>query len=420
MKKTVRKILAAVLTLIMISGSATAFAAEEKESITLWSDEVLAYEGELTEGENDVSLPGDYNNVYVDFTAVKDGYYAFSIDFENYYYSSWICPIEKDEDGDYQTNSEDRVFYIIGEKEITTVYEFEAGEKLLGILLDYGGDPVTQKIRAEYMGTEITGIDFSAGIDYSLMPGYDIEPAVYEAPGYSYYFYVYDLAVTFDSGKTVGDSEGNLGSTHLYCSCETEMTDGEYAADVHFAEKTFRKTISVRPATAYISKIEALDPEKFYGIEYYNGDVSYLGCNATYKVTFTDGSTVQVGSETEFEIPGTERKMWIERDYNEASDGVTVAIEVGGHEFAEYPCEVRKATDSENFSHMAEECSGDISRFVWRLGWYYEDVENAQSQADKLRAFGTWISYFNNNIFYVISDVVSEFSACLAYTTVNF
>lgn len=419
MKKTVRKILAAVLALTMISGSATAFAAEEKESITLWSDEVLTFEGELKEGENDVSLPGDYNNVYVDFTAEKDGYYAFTTESENYFYSNWICPIEE-EDGEYSQNTDDRVFYSIDEWKVTTVFQFEAGEKLLGIFLDYGGDPITQKVRAEYMGTEITDIDFSAGIDYSLIPDNDILPAVYEAPGYSYYFYADDLVVTFDSGKTIGNPEGNMRSAHLYCSCETEMTDGEYAADIHFAEKTFRKNISVRPVTTYISKVEALDPEKFYGLEYYNGDYFYLGCNATYKVTFTDGSSVQVGSETEFEVPGTDRKLWIGRDYVETSEGTVVEIEIGEHKFAEYPCEVRKATDSENFGHMAEECSYIINRFAWRIDWYYEDVENAQSQADKLRAVGVWISYINNNVFSVISDVVSEFSTCLAYTMVNF
>lgn len=415
MKKSLRKILAAVLITVMAFSSFTAFAAEDKESITLWSDIVLPYAGELKEGESQFDLSEGNGNAYISFTAEKDGYYAFTGETEGYYYTNWLRPLAEEEEGKYDYGVS-RIFHSVDEWEITTVYYFEAGDIIFGIFLE-GADASTVDITSEYMGTEMTNIDFSAGIEYPMISEYDLEPTVYEAPGYSYYFYVRDLVVTFDSDKVIGNENGL--NNILYCSSETEMTDGEYTVNVYFADKTFEKTIEVRPVTAYIEKIEAIDPEKFYGVEYYDGDRFYLGCNATYNVTFTSGETVQVGSETDFEVPGLNRELWISRNYNETSEGAVVEIEVLDYEFAEYPCEIKPAEASENFSHMAEECSSIISRFAWECEWLYNRMEEAESKADTLRAWGVWISHINNNLIYILGDLIAEFNACLAYTIVN-
>lgn len=416
MKKTIRKILAAVLALTMLLGNFTAFAAEDKESIVYGSDTVLPYAGELKEGENSINFPDDSGYAYVEFTAEKDGYYLFTNKSENLYYSwRWLRSLEKSEDGKYYLD-DTHIFSSYGDTYVSSVFYFEAGEVLCIIMTD--DTSMVMKAEAEYLGAEITDIDFSEGIDYPMIPEYDIYHTRYDAPGYSYAFYAYEPVVTFDSGKTIGGA-GSCIEIGICCSSETEMTDGEYTVNVYFADKTFEKTIEVRPVTAYIEKIEAIDPEKFYGIEYYDGDCFYLGCNATYNVTFTSGETVQVGSETDFEVPGLNRELWISREYNETSEGAVVEIEVLDHEFAEYPCEIKSAEASENFSHMADECSYIINDFIWECEWYYDRVERAETQADTLRALGKWISHINNNFIFVLGDVVAEFNACLAYTMVN-
>ncbi|MBQ3007049.1 MAG: hypothetical protein IJD78_05770 [Clostridia bacterium] len=414
MKKTFRKILAAVLAIVMLTGGLSAFAAEEKESIIYSTGKVLEYAGKLTEGENRITLPNaDYS--YVEFTAEKDGYYTFMSVNDEWYSSNWLRSLEKQSDGTYY-NDDSYMFYIYKPEGMTLFLKLEAGEVLFRIRTNDNSEAM--KVTAEYLGAEITDVDFSMGIDYPMIQGYDFSPDRYEAPGYSYYFYADDFSFTFDSGKSVRMEDS--GSMGLYFSSETEVTEGEYAVNVHFADRSFEKNIRVSSPETYITKIEAVDPEKFYGIEYYNGDQFYLGCDVTYNVTFSNGETIQTGSEEYFKVPGMNREMYISRNYNETKNGVTVELMIGYSKFAEYSCEIRKADISENFSHMAEECSYIISNFSWYVEMYYERIEMADSNADKLRAVGVWVSYFNNNIPYILAELVSEFTACLASSFITY
>lgn len=413
MKKTVTKIFSTVLVLVMLFGTLTAYAAD-RDTIYLSNGEKISFAGELEEGSNKLEYPGACERIYATFNAEEDGYYLFEADSEQDY---WISCVETNENN--QIVHSDNLgaefsFYDSENEKIYTIIDLKAGEKTLIILWE-DEETYEKTVSVSYMGKDITGIDFSAGTDYAVLSD-DIYEVWYEFVDaeYQYGFTTNDLEVTFDSGKTV-----ELERTFVMCECETEIKDGVNDIGVYFGKKIFPAQIEVRSITYFVENAEADNPEDFIRYEYYDGAKEFAEYEGGFTVTLKNGEKIKVAEEWEtVVIPGTDPKgCWVYADEN-SQDG-TVDICIAGNEFEKYECKVQPVLTEHNFRHMTENVSDIFEKFKWRAEYYYEIMVNADSKADTLRAFGTWISYINNNIIFVLTDIVGEFFDFVTYTVIH-
>lgn len=416
MKKSIRKILCVILTLAMTFGTLTAFATDG-EPIYSPDGSEIPFAGELKEGSNTVSNSDGDRCIYVTFNAEKDGYYVFSYETE---VDCWITHIELDESRE-MTYSDDMgyesMLYSFDSGEsfvLNTFIELKAGENLFTIIWD-SKTVAEETIDVSYMGKEITGIDFSAGKDYAILSS-DIYEVLYELVDaeHQYGFATNDFAVTFDSGKTF-----ELERTSVFCECEAEIKDGVNDIGVYFGKKIFPAQIEVRPITYFVENAEADRPDDFVRYEYYDGAKEFAEYAGGFTLTLKNGEKIKAAEEWEnVVIPGTDPKgCWIYADEN-SEDG-TVEICLAGYGFEKYECKVQSASTEQNFRHMTENVSDIFDDFKWLADYYYEIMANAGSKADTLRAFGTWISHINNNIIFVIADIVGEFFDFVTYTVLH-
>lgn len=412
MKKSIRKILCVILILAMSVGTLTAFAADGEP---IYCDgEEISFAGELKEGSNTVNYPGDYESIYVTFNAAEEGYYAFDVAPEWDYF---ITCIETDENKQivYSDDMGDEFsFYDSENEKIYTIIDLKAGENTL-VLLWEDEETYEKTVNVSYMGKEIIGVDFSAGTDYAILSS-DIYEVLYELVDAEcqFGFVTDDFEVTFDSGKTF-----EVERTRVLCECETEIKDGINDIGVYFGKKTIPAQIEVRPITYFVENAEADSPDDFVVYEYYDGAKEFADYEGGFTVTLKNGEKIKAAEEWEnVVVPGTDPSGF--RIY--ADENLTeniIEIRFAGYDFEKYECKIQPASTEQNFRHMTGNVSDIFEDFKWWADYYYRIMENAGSKADTLRAFGTWISHINNNIIFVIADIVGEFFDFVTYTVLH-
>ena len=200
---------------------------------------------------------------------------------------------------------------------------------------------------------------------------------------------------------------------------ETEIEDGLYDIEVFLEkEETIPAQIEVHPITHYVENVEADNPEKYVGVEYYDGEKGYYGYDGTYTVTLKNGDKIKAYPEENVIIPGTNPEGYSVYSYVYSRDSFAV-IELGNKTFEEYEYTKQPATTEQNFNHMAEKVTDIINNFKWEFDHFYYEMTNAGSKADTLRAFGTWISHINNNILPVFGNIIAEFFDFVGYTVLH-
>ncbi|MBQ2973664.1 MAG: hypothetical protein IJE19_04860 [Clostridia bacterium] len=416
MKKSIKKILCTILAMAMAFGSLTAFAADG-ESIYANGIEI-GFAGELKEGGNTVNYPGKM--LYVTFNAEKDGYYTFVHESKaGFRYSHWLTWVETDENG-VVTDGKNFIFseLTVDPATVVTLFRLKAGENKFVVQWQEEIAP-EEKVTVSYLGAELTDIEFSEGIDYAMVYGSDIYEVYYSGvdygDSYGYAFYVDEIKFSFDSGEKL--EFDNFGA--VPCMSETEIEDGLYDIEVFLEkEETIPAQIEVHPITHYVENVEADNPEKYVGVEYYDGEKGYYGYDGTYTVTLKNGDKIKAYPEENVIIPGTNPEGYSVYSYVYSRDSFAV-IELGNKTFEEYEYTKQPATTEQNFNHMAEKVTDIINNFKWEFDHFYYEMTNAGSKADTLRAFGTWISHINNNILPVFGNIIAEFFDFVGYTVLH-
>lgn len=412
MKKSIKKILCAILAMTVVFGSLTAFAADGEPIYSPDGSEV-PFAGELKEGSNTVSNSDGNECIYVTFDAEKDGYYVFSYETE---VDCWITHIELDESRKI-TYSDDMgdefmLYNFDGGESFTlhTFFELKAGENILIISWD-SKIAAEETIDVSYLGNEITGVDFSAGSDYTLTAS-DLYEVYYELVDaeYQYGFSTDDFVLTFDTGKTF-----ETDSARVYFESETIITEGVYDIGVYLGKKTVPAQIEVRLITCFVENAEADNPEDFIIAEYYDGTQEFVPYEGTFTVTLKNGEKIKVNEEWEnVVIPGTDPDGY-SLYAKENDEEKTVEIRLAGYVFEKYECKTQKATTEQNFNHMKEKITDTFNNSKYVTDYFYEIMVNSDSKADTLRAFGTLISHISNSLIPVLGNIIGEFFEFVGY-----
>lgn len=174
MKKTVRAIVAILLSAVMMLGmTAFAFAADETTEMIEWSDlfsdDYNFYFSSLVleEGENLISITdinADYleigkdefrglNTVCYEFEAGQSGYYLMSSDYNTVY------SVAEDYNGEIAKGCCEFVKY--GEKPYHLIFYIEEGTALVGITYSIDSYCVADTVNIEYLGSEIKDYNLS-------------------------------------------------------------------------------------------------------------------------------------------------------------------------------------------------------------------------------------------------------------------
>lgn len=417
MKKSIKKILCAILAMTVAFGGLTAFAADG-EPIYFSDGSEVPFAGELEEGSNTVSNSDGDERIYVTFDAEKDGYYVFSYETE---VDCWLYHAELDENRriTYSDDMGDEflLYAFDGGESFTlnTFIELKAGENIL--IISWDSETVAEEtIGVSYMGEEIAGVDFSAGSDYVLTAN-DLYEVYYELVDaeYQYGLSTDDFVLTFDTGKTF-----ETDSARVFFESETIITDGVYDIGVYFGKKTVPAQIEVRPITIFVENAEADNPEDFIIAEYYDGTQDFVPYEGTFTVTLKNGEKIKVNEEWEdVVIPGTNPDgYWLYAKEN--VEEKTVEIRFAGYGFEKYECKTQKATTEQNFNHMTEKITDTFNDFKYVTDYFYEIMVNADSKADTLRAFGTLISHISNSLIPVLGNIIGEFFDFVSYEILHF
>lgn len=411
MKNVFKNILSAVLALAMAFGTLIANAASG-ESIYRNGEEFICAGG-LKEGCNTISCPGGKKSPYVKFNAEKDGYYVFVYEPKEYYTTEWLTLAETDKNSEI-TDYVMCDYSLYHSDMAVTLYELEAGENNFILTIWESEKAHEEKITVAYMGTQITEIDFSAGTEYSLISGIDIYENHYNLvdSDYQYRFYTNDVVIAFDTYKTL-----EFEDAHIDCESETEITDGVYDIGVYFGKKTIPAKIEVHPITHYIENVEADNPEKFITVEYYDGYKIALPYEGTYTVTFKNGEKITTNKP--IVIPGANPMCYgiykiVNHDKNSATIGFSHKVL-----FESYECTVKAATTEQNFDYMTQKISYIISDFKQESSYLFDEIVNADSNADSIKAFGIWISYIATDLICVFSDIIGDLFEFAVYTVLH-
>ncbi len=380
-----RKLISALLAAVMLFGCASAMAsATYPDKLTTYWDAEYYYKGELTLGESTVFCDEDsFYNYYV-FNASDEGYYTIGYNDDGGVYE--IVTLEKSSiiGGNYYDES----YGVTGNQEGLSLFYLYEGVNYIGVC--FGAImPKGDKINIDYMGAEITDINFDAGTEYPLILREDMDE--YGS------MRVRDYTLTFDTEKTL--ELVNATDRWFDYYCDKEITVGENEIEIEFGEKTFSRTVTVAEITDYIKKVE-LASGGIEEIVYYDGSL-YGSSDITLKVTYTDGTSENVYAFEDVSLRNGNPYLYY--IYLDTYDG-HASVEIAEHEYLSFEYEIKQAGFGENFELFISNI-GDEFRYITSIPYYAEDIFNQDSVADSLRAFGEFVSFVNNQFMYAIGDI---------------
>lgn len=411
MKKLFKSLLAISLSFIIVLGSVSAFATEEKDSVK-WYDTEYTFAGTLAEGKNTVEVPG-LEAIYYSFNAEKAGYYLVTYnwnDFSNFNAS------RKTENG--VITEESLCFFknFVYENTDTdsVLFYFEEGETVLVTYTGYDSQAgKASDITVEFFGEAVSDIEFKGGTDYFLVSYYNIDVYYGEFnpyPDYSYSFEGDDTTLFFDSGKTIFSPYFNL-----VCSSKTELTEGEFEVDVYFGNQAFKKTISVYPVTKEITGIEVNNIEKYLDVpEAYNGNIIYNFNGMELTLTYADGHTEKVtvegGDSMGIDLlNGNPHYFPLDYYYSREDDGVNFYVTLAGEEYIKAAGTLREATKRENRQHLNYRVYEILDDAFWDIKHEFYMIEWADSLWDAAVFLRRAIFNLADEIFYAFENIAEEY-----------
>lgn len=286
MKTKIKIILSFFLALtIALSYTCAVFAYTDNHT----ESEYICY-GELAEGQNTI---WEYDWPKQDMIEDLYVYYSFTTPEDGYFLLGYGTPHT-----DMYAQIYNEYDYIETEFNyygVHRIYYLKKGEHKL--IVDIYNSLVDVNIYAEYLGEKITDISFN----YEQLLDYDLE--WYGTEGnYSFDSYA-DATITFSSGKTYEFSEGMLEGT-----TDSNPIDGKNNVTVEFLNQKIDSTVTVYPASHYVTDVELSNAEYYTEntVENYNYLEKEYPYGETVTLTFSNGTTQIVEytpSSTYIEFP---------------------------------------------------------------------------------------------------------------------
>lgn len=404
MKNNVKKFFAALLALIMLLCSASAFAADETD-VLKWNiyepDEEKEYyvdynyAGVYSGGEE--KLAADENgypindSVYYNFNAEKDGYYLVTANSEIGFMT--VTFPSKYEDGVAHGTAKNH--YVGGNTDSRkTLFYLPAGETVIGV--DYYFE---SSFSVEYFGETITDIVFDENAficikDYDYNVYNNGETRVTGLDG----------TIKFSSGKELG-----LDRVNILIDCE-ELVKGDNAATVKFIDYSEDVTVTVHEATDIISGVEFGDISvHLSATEYYNGELGYsYRDDSQVTILFADGSKKTVEFEEGYcfieLFGGKEYSVYIQADV----DNLKAYVYALGHKYSEYDMDIRPAEFNENLEFLNHNNSVWLSKAECDMNNRLNLLQNTDDIGEKISLL-FWIPGIYSNAFFQIFCNIVEF-----------
>ncbi len=347
MKKTIRAIIAALLAALMAIGCTTAFAAETDGEL-FWnyydSEYYYDYAGELSLGENTVTVPEDSYYLYFVFNAEESGFYT--IGFTDYAFDGWIGVPESVVDG-VAFDEADYLYHKTESNFTRLTFRFKKGENIIGI--DFESIFKNKTLEIVYEGREIE----SVSVNDSLLLNRDI---------YSYEGYCEihaNTIVTFTSGTTI-----TLG--YLEGLVKKDLQKGENTVEFSLFGEDINLTVDVYLISDIVENVEISNIEDYLNAKiYYDGYEGYYPIDETFTFTFKDGSTqnfVFSYEDDNFIILPDGTKAYVYLTTEKTDDEIILNVMIADYVVRAYECNESKASSDENFANLLSNANYNFNR----------------------------------------------------------
>lgn len=400
MKKRITLILSAVFAMvIMVCGATAAFAAEDKTVNWYFGDQdeyyeywTYAYAGEAKLGTNEISESDEEYEVYFDFEVENSGYYLITCDSDCI---GWIGLTQKIENNAaYGVGSFVTVNY---GRDIEVLYYLEKGATYVGVDLYCMEDEYSFEI--EYVGSEITDIDFEEGTFEDLIIDWDVYDFDEE-----YYIYC-DAAVKFSSGKTIKIKD----ETFTYTIDNGELRKGENKITVDFLGYEKNLTMTACTMDKFIEKIEMTNIEDYCtAVEYYDGYVVPEIYDEKITVYFTDGTQKTYDfeyGEASVKLPNG-RTYYAYSAFVPSRNTVELTFFVADNAVSSYECQKVSTDFLENFKRLHENKVEIINYTTANIRYAYADyIYYSCTPADFVENFPWLIENASNESLMAISTI---------------
>lgn len=334
MKRFFKTFFSVLLSMTMVFGCVSAFAAEKNNEL-LWdyfgSEYTYCIAGEITEGNNSLTVPDETYNFCYKLDVKESGYYT--IGFSDYDFDGWIG-IPEEIDGLSANGELDYLYFSNEEQHTEFTYKFDEGTTY--VCFDAYTLFENQNFEVIYQGKSIESIEFEG----SLLLNRDV------------YFYentceiLADSVVTFSSGNTTRLS-------YLYTDATDECKNGTNTVKYTYFGEIIDLEIDVTFITDIIKDAEIANVGDYLNAKvFYEGYEGYLPLDETITFTFSDGSKFESVYESYNDnyitLPdGSEIYYYIYTAKNDDGN-ITLYIESAGTDIKAYECNETKATFDEN------------------------------------------------------------------------
>lgn len=406
MKRTFKKVIASFLAFVLALSSFSAFAFESGKEL-LWDYysegvyEKYYYNGELSLGKNAVKEENGETFNYYNFNAEKAGFYIF--DYPSFIIDFMVSP-------EYMKNGRavdiDRAVTDYRDENginyNTTMLYMDKGENIIGAY--FCRDNEQAVVTVEFMGEEITDIEFEENAFKDLIDNYDIQSTAY---GKTHYMYL-DATLNFSSGKSL-----EYDSVIFDFTTEDSFPIGNTTLNLDYFGYKKSYSANICKIIDFVSDVE------FYNLDD-GGSATvgrfyasfYIPSAEGYKVTYTDGRTEIISGTESY---GNSEKLTLEngRSYNiwampsmEDNGDVYLEIQLANHTYDKVPMEVVKISFAEDLAYFFHSMSNHADYKGAQLG---EALNNVRDKSYTISDFFFNIYRLTVVFFDVSGDFLSDF-----------
>lgn len=401
MKNTIRKILCAVLTLVMALSAVPAFAAEIGDTIKWYDDDgTVCNEYVLTDIidiDDTITInaeSGKRKYSYI-LNAEKSGYYAF---IETGYPHVYIAP--KYENGSAYSDSgyfDSLICNDTSNYPDAIIVYLEAGEVFF---TTYVYDMESATVSFEFLGEEITNVEYEQEYLEDLIIGCEVaeDSDSFQLEHFS------NVNITFSSGKIVSD----IFTDRLF-RYDVPLKEGKNTGYMEVLNHKEPVTFTAYPVSKYIESMEISNIQKVLDVKTnYRNEYIYPAVHEeTVTVKFTDGTSIEVEPSPDINV-GMDfingHHYNLVTHYEETNDGMIFELGFGKHLFHEgtpvlysAPCKVSKLSFVENLEVLSE-------TIAWEYKWVISDSN-----------FGTIFSINFRELYYATKDSAEHIAEFIDY-----
>ena len=387
MKKTIRKILCAVLAFAMIFAAIPAFAAEIND-VALWDggcidfscyDEYL-YGGEITLGDNPINaeVDGEYSFLrFYEFNVPETGYYRIS----NYIGFGKIDSEGIIHDANYPYTScyDDGYFYVV---------YLEKGNVVAGYMFE---EHNSTTLEIDYIDDEIEEIVF----DKSIIADRIYNSDFYLNDSNEFDFYDIDYSVVFSNGEKF-----EFEDVYLSFRMKDEPVNGKNTVYATFAGFEQEETATFYYIDYLVESVELSNVDYYLdAFEFYNGRYSFVDYyDEEITVNYTDGTSEtfvygydeEAGQKREITLFGNEYHVGI---YHSELD-LTLDVHIADHVFATYDCTPVKTNRISNYDYLIRNLKGDFEVFTNCMEYYWDGIVHPEHMEHFIFSFRLFIGNF--------------------------